>query len=255
MAASWLVLATLMCLSSRSKLPGFKARMNLGQGLFIIALMIAPVMDWISPNRKPEIAYVVLGLALVICGVADGLDDGQLGWRDGDLLSRDFGLHTEDCNEGSTSPHSKGSGYEHPNLFHDQHLNYNPLHSLLQPLGKAADNSISPTKENFFNRAPRSNCANQAAKNVEGSEKNPMAFIYDAYYLHRDPINFPWILERKRKINAALGTTNGYLTSVLMILAPKLVPVEESETVGIVMSLFLMTGLAMGSLLGWLWNI
>ncbi|KAL7222321.1 hypothetical protein ACSBR1_024096 [Camellia fascicularis] len=56
-------------------------------------------------------------------------------------------------------------------------------------------------------------------------------------------------------LTATLGFTNGYLTSVPMILAPKLVPVEESEIVGIVMSLFLVIGLATGSVLGWLWNI
>ncbi|GMP34778.1 hypothetical protein CsSME_00007509 [Camellia sinensis var. sinensis] len=56
-------------------------------------------------------------------------------------------------------------------------------------------------------------------------------------------------------LTAMLRFTNGYLTSVLMILAPKLVPVEESETVGIVMSLFLVIGLATGSVLGWLWNM
>ncbi|XP_028118083.1 equilibrative nucleotide transporter 8-like [Camellia sinensis] len=56
-------------------------------------------------------------------------------------------------------------------------------------------------------------------------------------------------------LTATLRFTNGYLTSVLMILAPKLVPVEESETVGIVMSLFLVMGLATGSVLGWLWNM
>lgn len=47
-----------------------------------------------------------------------------------------------------------------------------------------------------------------------------------------------------------LGISNGYVTSVLMILAPKLVLVEESETVGIVMVLFLVLGLAAGSVVG-----
>ena len=56
-------------------------------------------------------------------------------------------------------------------------------------------------------------------------------------------------------LTGCLGLTNGYLTSVLMILAPKLVPYEESELVGIVMTLFLVFGLSVGSCLGWLWNI
>lgn len=52
-----------------------------------------------------------------------------------------------------------------------------------------------------------------------------------------------------------LGVSNGYLTSVLMILAPKSVSVEESNIARIVMSLFLAIGLVIGSGLGWLWNI
>ncbi|KAF8400631.1 hypothetical protein HHK36_013930 [Tetracentron sinense] len=56
-------------------------------------------------------------------------------------------------------------------------------------------------------------------------------------------------------LTGALGLTNGYLTSVLMILAPKSVPVMEAETAGFVMALFLGMGLVGGSVLGWFWII
>ncbi|KAM7263637.1 hypothetical protein ACFE04_001320 [Oxalis oulophora] len=52
-----------------------------------------------------------------------------------------------------------------------------------------------------------------------------------------------------------LGLTNGYLTSVVMILAPKSVPVSEAELSAIVMVVFLGFGLVGGSLLGWFWII
>ena len=52
-----------------------------------------------------------------------------------------------------------------------------------------------------------------------------------------------------------LGLTNGYFTSILMIVAPKNVSILESETAGIVMTLFLVTGLTTGCLLGWVWII
>ncbi|KAI4348300.1 hypothetical protein L6164_009036 [Bauhinia variegata] len=52
-----------------------------------------------------------------------------------------------------------------------------------------------------------------------------------------------------------LGLSNGYLTSVLMILAPKSVPISESELSAIVMIMFLGLGLAGGSVLGWFWII
>lgn len=52
-----------------------------------------------------------------------------------------------------------------------------------------------------------------------------------------------------------LGVSGGYFTSLIMIVAPKYVPVEESNLAGIVLSLFLVIGLAVGSGVGWLWNI
>ncbi|KAI3754324.1 hypothetical protein L1987_54106 [Smallanthus sonchifolius] len=52
-----------------------------------------------------------------------------------------------------------------------------------------------------------------------------------------------------------LGFTNGYVTSVIMILAPKSVSPSEAEIAAIVMALFLGIGLVCGSFLGWFWII
>ncbi|XVF48080.1 hypothetical protein PTKIN_Ptkin03bG0162300 [Pterospermum kingtungense] len=52
-----------------------------------------------------------------------------------------------------------------------------------------------------------------------------------------------------------LGLTNGYLTSVLMILGPKTMPVSEAELSAIVLVVFLGIGLVSGSVLGWFWII
>ncbi|KAJ8753207.1 hypothetical protein K2173_017801 [Erythroxylum novogranatense] len=52
-----------------------------------------------------------------------------------------------------------------------------------------------------------------------------------------------------------LGATNGYLTSVIMILAPKSVPASVAELSAIVMTVFLGFGLVGGSVLGWFWII
>ncbi|XP_044472111.1 equilibrative nucleotide transporter 8-like [Mangifera indica] len=52
-----------------------------------------------------------------------------------------------------------------------------------------------------------------------------------------------------------LGLTNGYVTSVLMILTPKLLPIAEAEIAAIVMILSLGIGLVGGSVLGWFWMI
>ncbi|KAG4154178.1 hypothetical protein ERO13_D03G042300v2 [Gossypium hirsutum] len=56
-------------------------------------------------------------------------------------------------------------------------------------------------------------------------------------------------------LTCLLGLTNGYLTSVLMIMAPKSVQIQHAETFGIVMVLFLVVGLASGSVIAWFWVI
>ncbi|KAL8189613.1 hypothetical protein R6Q57_029179 [Mikania cordata] len=56
-------------------------------------------------------------------------------------------------------------------------------------------------------------------------------------------------------LTVILGFTNGYLTSVIMILVPKSVPPSEAEMTAVVMALFLVLGLVSGSVLGWFWVI
>ncbi|XWS68984.1 hypothetical protein CRYUN_Cryun04dG0140800 [Craigia yunnanensis] len=52
-------------------------------------------------------------------------------------------------------------------------------------------------------------------------------------------------------LTCLLGLTNGYFTSVLMIMAPKSVQIQHAETAGIVIVLFLVVGLASGSVIAW----
>ncbi|GFQ05933.1 equilibrative nucleotide transporter 1 [Phtheirospermum japonicum] len=54
-------------------------------------------------------------------------------------------------------------------------------------------------------------------------------------------------------LTCLLGLTNGYFTCVLMILAPKTVQIQHAETAGIVMVLYLLVGLAIGSVVSWFW--
>lgn len=56
-------------------------------------------------------------------------------------------------------------------------------------------------------------------------------------------------------LTCLLGLTNGYLTSVLMILGTKTVLVQQAETAGIVLVIFLVTGLFIGSVVSWFWVI
>ncbi|KAK6139233.1 hypothetical protein DH2020_027029 [Rehmannia glutinosa] len=54
-------------------------------------------------------------------------------------------------------------------------------------------------------------------------------------------------------LTCLLGLTNGYFTCVLMILAPKTVQLQHAETAGIVLVLYLVFGLAIGSVVSWFW--
>lgn len=54
-------------------------------------------------------------------------------------------------------------------------------------------------------------------------------------------------------LTSLLGLTTGYFASVLMILAPKMVQIQHSETAGILIVVFLILGLAIGSVLSWFW--
>ncbi|CAN6464593.1 unnamed protein product [Victoria cruziana] len=56
-------------------------------------------------------------------------------------------------------------------------------------------------------------------------------------------------------LTCLLGLTNGYFTSVLMILAPKAVHIQQAEAAGILLVLFLVIGLAVGSVVAWFWVI
>ncbi|GKC68433.1 equilibrative nucleotide transporter 8-like protein [Tanacetum coccineum] len=94
MSAAVMVLFTLMCWSrsSRVKLPSVRTRMNIGQGLFILALMVAPVTDWIMQGRESrtgdDVAFVVLVSMVMISGLADGLCGGSLVGATGELPGR-----------------------------------------------------------------------------------------------------------------------------------------------------------------------
>ncbi|KAL7588005.1 hypothetical protein Lser_V15G41234 [Lactuca serriola] len=56
-------------------------------------------------------------------------------------------------------------------------------------------------------------------------------------------------------VTCLLGLTNGYLTSCLLMVGPKTVPLQHAETAGTVLVLFLVLGLACGSVVSWFWVI
>lgn len=83
MASSVLILVVVVGYGGWNRRMSFRIRMNLGFLMFVVSLMVAPVIDWTwgggSRTRKNHKgAYSVTVLAVVVCGLADGLIGGSL---------------------------------------------------------------------------------------------------------------------------------------------------------------------------------
>ncbi|XP_071715086.1 equilibrative nucleotide transporter 8-like [Rutidosis leptorrhynchoides] len=340
MSAALTVLFTLMCWSrsSRIKLPSVRTRMNVGQGLFILALMVAPLTDWIDHGvrtaNESNIAFVVLVTMVMASGLADGLVGGSLVGATGELPGRYMqAVFAGNATAGlvvsilriitkASLPHTQNGLQKSTQIYFVFSalivglciICTNVLHKL--PVIKCYHNkkqtdlsqNISITS-NFWDVVKKirwqviavfmlyvvslSIFPGYLSENVVSSNFKDwypiilittfnvgdffgkcLTAIYVPieskgaiwcclvrvlfYPLFVGCIHGPkWMHSEGPVIvlTLMLGTSNGYLTSVLMILAPKLVPIEESEVVGIAMETFLVVGLVVGSAFTWLWNI
>ncbi|KAL7191435.1 hypothetical protein ACSBR2_023503 [Camellia fascicularis] len=273
MGSSLIVLALMMCFSSWSKLPGFKLRMNIGQALFVITLMTAPVTDWIAQANhktqvKHDIGYMVIVTVVVVCGLADGLAAGSLIGAAGELPGR----YMQACIAANASsgilvcilrivtkaslPHSpKGLQMSTQIYFIISTFIVFMCIICSNILEKLPENPVDSNRDFMIYVVTLSIFPGYLTEDVKSRFFQDWLLLYPLFIVC---VHGPKSLRSELPVvflTATLGFTNGYLTSVPMILAPKLVPVEESEIVGIVMSLFLVIGLATGSVLGWLWNI
>lgn len=358
MGSSLLVLVLLMCCSSWNKLPRFRTRMNLGFSLFILALMTAPIMDWIGHKNEPGAnlngAYGIIILAVTICGLADGLIGGSLIGAAGELPGRYMqavfagtassgvlvcilriitkaslpqtpkGLQTSAhfyfiistfivfvciicCNILDKLPVIQNYQQRRTMARKTQASNF--LGGIRISMSRAYDATESNGHPRFWNVFIRIRWAalgilviyavtlsifpGYLAENVESKllqDWYPILLIttYNVSDLLGKSMAAIYVLRSIGKVTwgciarllfyplfaaclhgpkwlrsefpvifltGMLGLTNGYLTSVLMILAPKSVPDEEAETAGFVMALFLAIGLATGSVIGWFWII
>lgn len=83
MTSSVLILVIVVSYGGWSRMLSFRTRMNLGFFMFVVSLMAAPIVDWAwsgdSRTRKNQNgAYCITVLAVVVCGLADGLIGGSL---------------------------------------------------------------------------------------------------------------------------------------------------------------------------------
>ncbi|XP_071703851.1 equilibrative nucleotide transporter 8-like [Rutidosis leptorrhynchoides] len=336
MSASVTVLFTLMCCSSRIKQSSVRVRMNVGQSLFILALMVPPLTDWVDPGVRTDIDFSVLVTMVVVSGLANGLVGGSLVGSTGELPGRYMqAVFAGNATAGlmvsilriltkASLPHTqKGLRISTRIYFITSVLIVlsciictNLLHKL--PVIKCYRNRKHIDLALTHHKSLQSSFwvvvkkirwqvlavfilyivslsifPGYLSENVESSKFKDwypiiLLTMYDVgdflgkcltaiyvpvrskgaiwccmvrlvfYPLFIGCIYGPkWMHSEFLVIvlTLILGTSNGYLTSVLMILAPKLVPIDESEVVGIAMETFLVVGLAVGSALGWLWNL
>ncbi|PWA75837.1 equilibrative nucleoside transporter, Major facilitator superfamily domain protein [Artemisia annua] len=340
MSAAVAVLFTLMCWSrsSKVKLPSVRTRMNIGQGLFVLALMVAPVTDWIMHGRKSRtgdnVAFVVLVSMVMISGLADGLCGGSLVGATGELPGRYMqavfagnataGLmvsilrvvtkaslpHTQKGLRASTQIYFVFSSLivllciictnvldklpviryyrKQKHISSTQHVSLSSnfwqvvkkirwlviavfivyVISLTIFPGYLSENVESARFTDWypiilittFNVGDFLGKCLTAIYVPKGSRVAVWCCMGRVlfYPLFMGCIHGPKWMHSEAPVmvlTLLLGVSNGYLTSVLMILAPKLVPIEEAEVVGIAMETFLVIGLVVGSAFGWLWNI
>ncbi|KAD4889237.1 hypothetical protein E3N88_21310 [Mikania micrantha] len=343
-AMTVLILLTWWSSSAMMKPPGFRVRLNLGYGLFVLALMVAPVTDWINhrseAKRGSNMAFVVLVSMVALTGFAEGLTGGSLVGATGKLPGRYMqAVVAGNASAGvlvctlriitkASLPHSRKG------LRTSTHI-YFFTSTLIELLCILFCNLMHKLPTIQHNKTSKTNRKTELDNPPETISKPPktldilkklrwlamsMVTIYivtlsifpgylsenvkSVYFGDWYPVflittfnvgDFSgkcltaiYVVKRTRWViwgcimrvlfyplfmgcvfgpkwfrnevpvallTLLLGVSNGYLTSVLMIVAPKSVAVEESNVAGIVMSLFLAVGLVVGSGLGWLWNI
>ncbi|KAF5741993.1 equilibrative nucleotide transporter 8 isoform X1 [Tripterygium wilfordii] len=330
MSSSVFVLVVVMSSGGWSKRLSYRLRMNLGFSLFVLSMMVAPFIDWVSKERWNG-AYAVTVASVVFCGLADGLIGGSLIGSAGKLPKQYMqavfagtassgvlvsllriitkaslprtqqGLRTSAhfyllistiillcctlcCNLLYKLPvmqlHYKDleddSPYKKPTFFILARKIKWPAFGIMIIYvvtlsifpGFLAENLSSKllqdwypvlliTTYNVADFIGKALTALYVVKSINkaawGCIARLMFYPFFAACLHGPKwlgTEVPVVV-----LTFMLGLTNGYLTSVLMILTPKTVPASEAELCAIVMVVFLGVGLVLGSVLGWIWVI
>ncbi|GMQ07061.1 hypothetical protein CsSME_00051417 [Camellia sinensis var. sinensis] len=290
MSSSLLVLVLMMSWVCWSKKLSFRLRMNLGFSMFVLSIMVTPTLDWASYSSgskgSSNGAYVVTVGSVVVCGLADGLIGGSLIGSAGRLPKE----YTQAVFAGTASSGvlvsilriiTKASlPQTAQGLRKSAHLYFivstvillgcivccNLLYKLpvMQQYYKLLRDDLPSSKPEFWEVARKIRWPSfgslTATYVVRSIGKATWACIARLlfYPLFTVCLHGPnWLKTEVPMafLTITLGLTNGYLTSVIMILTPKSVPASEAEVSAVVMAVFLGMGLVAGSVLGWFWII
>ncbi|KAI8565620.1 hypothetical protein RHMOL_Rhmol03G0273900 [Rhododendron molle] len=285
MSSSLLVLALIMGLGgNRKMLMSFRTRMNLGFSLFVLSLMVILLLDWAwdgnGSEGRPNGAYAVTVGSVVVCGLADGLVGGSLVGSAGKLPKQFMQAVFAGTASSVMQQHNKllgtGNLNPRPNFWEVARKIQWPAFGIFAVYtvtlsifpGFMAENIKSTickdwypviliTIYNVFDLVGKCLTAAYVLESVGKATWACMARLL-FYPLFTVCLHGPSWMKNEvivAFLTIALGLTNGYLTSVLMILTPKSVLDPEAEVSAVVMAVFLGMGLVAGSVLGWFWII
>ncbi|GJS40120.1 equilibrative nucleotide transporter 8 [Tanacetum coccineum] len=270
MSSSLLALVVMIKWSNLRRTVSFRGRMNIGFTMFLISLMVTPTL---GGSR-----FYVIVASVVVCGLADGLIGGSLIGSAGKLPKE----YMQAIFAGTASSGilvsllriiTKASLPHNPQGLRTSAHFYFIVSTAILMMCIISCNLLHklPVMEQCYKQLQHEHPTSSAklwdvAKMIQWPALGVfiiytvtlsifpgfLAEILSPKYLKIACLRGPkWFRSEEFVVllTFMLGFTNGYLTSVIMILAPKSVPPLEAEMAAIVMALFLGIGLVSGSVL------
>ncbi|KAK6160185.1 hypothetical protein DH2020_003566 [Rehmannia glutinosa] len=261
-------------------------RINVGYVLFLVALLAVPLMDvWYVKGRVGVYGGYYATVAVVgLCGVADGLVQGGVVGNAGELPERYMqavvaGTAASDLKSLAVNEEKEQKGDITGKLWRSTLWDivgtvkwygsgiliiYVVTLSIFP--GSVTEDVHSDTLKdwypiiliagyNVFDLIGKSLTPLYLMENAKvaiGASFGRLLFLPIFYGCLHGPDFFKTEIPITI-LTCLLGLTNGYFTCVLMILAPKTVQLQHAETAGIVLVLYLVFGLAIGSVVSWFW--
>ncbi|GKD20440.1 equilibrative nucleotide transporter 8-like protein [Tanacetum coccineum] len=222
MSSSLLVLIVMIRWNNFRELVTFQVRMNIGFAMFVVSLMVTPTIDWAWQGvsmEQSDAAFCAVVASVWICGLADGSLEGGLIGSAGENcqknICRQFLLGQLHQVSFVVRPTSEMLTLEVANRFLAENL------------------KAESTQKTWRHGLYGERLLLVAAK----SGLLPGGLLL--YPLFTACLHGPIWLKNEVFVvflTVILGFTNGYLTSVIMILTPKSVPPLESEMAAVVMA-------------------
>ncbi|KAG8367421.1 hypothetical protein BUALT_Bualt16G0070100 [Buddleja alternifolia] len=199
-----------------------RLRMSIGYSMFLISLMATPIMHWARGDTSSSTSYYMVVASVLTCGLADGVIGGSLIGTAAKLPKQ----YMQAVFVGTAS-----SGFLAENIKSDLLKDWYPIMLI--------------ATYNISDFSGKSLTGLYVMKGIGKATWGCMARLL-FYPLFIGCFRGPEWLRTEAPVvllTVMLGLSNGYLTSVIMMLAPKTVPEVEAEVAAIVMAVLLGMGL------------